>query len=120
MAKHYIQSFETGRWCVDHNPVDVKPGDVVAFSRAEDAAHFIDLKRAGYIGQFATMTDALHRLDVLMAEHEAAKAKAQAAQAAADAEALAAAQAAAASEPQGAGSDAAQDADAGKPSKRKK
>lgn len=69
---HYVQSFETARWCVDHEGFDIEQGQVVAFSTLDGAAHFVEQGRAGYIGEFAHPEHAFNRLADIV---EAAKAE---------------------------------------------
>ena len=71
---HFVQSFETARWCVDHQPLDVEQGMVVRFGREDEAAHFVSQGRAGYIGQCNSFEEAFARLATIHEEIAAAKA----------------------------------------------
>jgi hypothetical protein len=62
----YIQSFEDNRWCVNNEPREVTSGEVVAFEQAHDAMHFVNLRRAGMIGEFNSDEEALAQLERLV------------------------------------------------------
>lgn len=71
---HFVQAFENGRWCIDHEPYVIEQGMIVRFSRKEDAAHFVNLGRAGYIGEFNSFDQA--RADLIAIHEEMAAAEA--------------------------------------------
>lgn len=83
---HFVQSFETGRWCIEHQGYDIEEGMVVAFPSIDAAAHFVEQGRAGYIGEFPDMNLAFERLAEIVEAQKAAEAAAAAANAGAGGE----------------------------------
>lgn len=73
---HFVQSFETGRWCIEHQGYDIEEGMVVAFPNIDAAAHFVEQNRAGYIGEFPSMDMAFERLAEIIETQKAAEAAA--------------------------------------------